>query len=156
MMAASAHATLRFTSNIIPGSGSISDAQQLPLTSVEHVVHLRTIVRELALDIKLSLVDQTKLITAASELARNTLKYGGGGIVHAVKISNGLRRGVGLRFVDGGPGIPNVEQAMTDGYSSGGGLGLGLGGSKRLADEFELLTALGEGTSVAIIKWGRA
>jgi serine/threonine-protein kinase RsbT len=148
-------ATARFTSNIIPGSGSINDARQLPLTSVDHVVILRTIVRELALEIKLSLVDQTKLITAASELARNTLKYGGGGIVHAVKISNGLRYGVGLRFVDAGPGILNIEQAMTDGYSSGGGLGLGLGGSKRLADEFEILTAPGEGTSVGIIKWGR-
>ncbi|HEY4073561.1 MAG TPA: ATP-binding protein [Herbaspirillum sp.] len=147
--------TASFTSNIIPGSGLIDDAQQLPLTSVEHVVALRTIVRELALEIRLSLVDQTKLITAASELARNTLKYGGGGIVHAVKISDGLRRGVGLSFVDTGPGIMNIEQAMTDGYSSGGGLGLGLGGSKRLADEFELLTVLGEGTSVTIIKWGR-
>jgi serine/threonine-protein kinase RsbT len=155
MMVAEGSPTARFTSNIIPDSGLIDDAQQLPLTSVEHVVALRTIVRELALEIRLSLVDQTKLITAASELARNTLKYGGGGIVHAVKISDGLRRGVGLSFVDTGPGIMNIEQAMTDGYSSGGGLGLGLGGSKRLADEFELLTVLGEGTSVTIIKWGR-
>jgi serine/threonine-protein kinase RsbT len=144
-----------FASNIIPGSGSVNHEQNVPLRSDEHVVMLRKLVRELALEIKLSLVDQTKLITAASEVARNTLKYGGGGVVQTVKMANGMRRGIGLSFVDSGPGIADVERALTDGFTSGGGLGLGLGGSRRLVDEFEILTAVGKGTAVTIIKWGR-
>ena len=127
----------------------------MPLRSDEDVVGLRRHVRERAVGIGLSLVDQTKLITAASELARNTIKYGGGGAVCLDKLVDGLRSGVGLLFVDAGPGIPDLEQAMRDGFTTGGGLGLGLGGSKRLVDEFDIDTRPGEGTAVAVVKWKR-
>lgn len=127
----------------------------LPLRSDEDVVGLRRHVRERAVGIGLSLVDQTKLITAASELARNTIKYGGGGAVHLDKLVDGLRQGVGLVFVDAGPGIADLELALRDGYTTGGGLGLGLGGSKRLVDEFEIDTRPGEGTAIAVVKWKR-
>ncbi|MUI12472.1 anti-sigma regulatory factor [Massilia dura] len=100
-----------------------------------------------------SLIDQTKMITAASELARNTLRYGGGGEAYLEKLLKGARRGVGLTFVDHGPGIPDIPRALTDGYTSGGGMGLGLSGAKRLADEFELESAPGQGTTVRICKW---
>jgi serine/threonine-protein kinase RsbT len=134
---------------------SVSEEATLPMRTDEHVVSLRKLVRERATHIKLSLVDQTKFITAASELARNTLKYGGGGEAQISTISDGMKEGIWLRFSDSGPGIPDLEQAMTDGFTSGGGLGLGLGGAKRLADEFEIHTKIGEGTVVAIIKWKR-
>jgi serine/threonine-protein kinase RsbT len=127
----------------------------LPLRSDEDVVGLRRHVRERAVAIALSLVDQTKLVTAASELARNTIKYGGGGEVHLDSLEDGFKRGVGLIFVDNGPGIADLEQALRDGFTSGGGLGLGLGGSKRLADEFEIDSRPGEGTAVSIVKWKR-
>jgi serine/threonine-protein kinase RsbT len=127
----------------------------LPLWSDEDVVGLRKQVRERAVAIALSLVDQTKLVTAASELARNTLKYGGGGEVHIDLLADGLREGIGLVFVDGGPGIVDAEQALRDGYTTGGGLGLGLGGSRRLADEFDIDSRRGEGTAVSVIKWKR-
>lgn len=127
----------------------------LPLRTDEDVVGLRKQVRERAVGIALSLVDQTKLVTAASELARNTIKYGGGGQVHLDALSDGMRQGVGLIFVDGGPGIVDLDAALRDGYTTGGGLGLGLGGSKRLVDEFEIDTRTGEGTAVCIIKWKR-
>jgi serine/threonine-protein kinase RsbT len=129
--------------------------ETLPLRSDEHVVGLRKLVRERAIEIKLSLVDQTKLITAASELARNTLKYGGGGEVRASLLDDGVRQGVCLVFIDAGPGIADVQQAMTDGFTTGGGLGLGLGGAKRLVDEFELRTGSDRGTAVMIVKWKR-
>jgi serine/threonine-protein kinase RsbT len=132
-----------------------ADRVQLPLRGDEDVVGLRRHVRERAVAIGLSLVDQTKLITAASELARNTIKYGGGGAVYLDKLVDGLRQGVGLVFVDAGPGIPDLEQALRDGYTTGGGLGLGLGGSKRLVDEFEIDTRAGEGTAIAVVKWKR-
>ncbi|WP_033279284.1 anti-sigma regulatory factor [Streptomyces sp. NRRL F-525] len=119
------------------------------------LVHVRQAIRALAQRCGLSLVDQTKMITAASELARNTLTYGGGGTVRAGLVSANSRRGVGAVFEDTGPGIPDVEQAMTDGWTSGGGLGLGLSGAKRLVDDFKLRTAPGEGTAVTIIKWAR-
>ena len=128
---------------------------ELPLRSDEDVVGLRRHVRERAVAIGLSLVDQTKLITAASELARNTIKYGGGGAVYLDKLADGLRQGVGLGFVDSGPGIADVELALRDGYTTGGGLGLGLGGSKRLVDEVDIDTRPGEGTAVAVVKWKR-
>ena len=131
------------------------DRVQLPLRGDEDVVGLRRHVRERAVAIGLSLVDQTKLITAASELARNTIKYGGGGAVCIDKLVDGLRQGVGLVFIDAGPGIPDLEQALRDGYTTGGGLGLGLGGSKRLVDEFDIDTRLGEGTAIAVVKWKR-
>src|SRR5689334_1118572 len=101
----------------------------LRLQSDEDVVGLRKQVRERAVAIGLSLVDQTKLVTAASELARNTIKYGGGGEVHLDSLSDGIRQGIGLLFVDGGPGIPDIDNALRDGFTTGGGLGLGLGGS---------------------------
>ncbi|QNB00620.1 anti-sigma regulatory factor [Massilia sp. Se16.2.3] len=127
----------------------------LPLRGDEDVVGLRRHVRERAVAIGLSLVDQTKLITAASELARNVIKYGGGGAVHLDKLVDGLRSGVGLVFVDAGPGIPDLDLALRDGYTTGGGLGLGLGGSKRLVDEFAIDTRTGEGTAIAVVKWKR-
>lgn len=127
----------------------------LPLRSDEDVVGLRKQVRERAVAIALSLVDQTKLVTAASELARNTIKYGGGGEVHLDALEDGFKRGVGLIFVDNGPGIPDLDQALRDGYTTGGGLGLGLGGSRRLVDEFEIDSRPGEGTAVSVVKWKR-
>ena len=127
----------------------------VPLRTDEDVVHLRKHVRERALAIKLSLVDQTKLVTAASELARNTIKYGGGGEVLLEHLDDGMREGVALLFIDGGPGIADLDLALTDGYTSGGGLGLGLSGSKRLVDEFEIDTRVGEGMAVSVAKWKR-
>ena len=129
--------------------------QTLPLRSDEDVVALRKQVRERAVAIALSLVEQTKLVTAASELARNTIKYGGGGEVHLDALDDGMRRGIGLIFVDHGPGIADVEQALRDGFTTGGGLGLGLGGSKRLVDDFEVASRPGAGTAVSIAKWKR-
>ncbi|MFC0253956.1 anti-sigma regulatory factor [Massilia consociata] len=127
----------------------------LRLQSDEDVVGLRKQVRERAVAIALSLVDQTKLVTAASELARNTIKYGGGGEVHLDSLSDGIRNGVGLLFIDAGPGIPDVDSALRDGFTTGGGLGLGLGGSKRLVDEFTIDSRPGEGTAVQVVKWKR-
>jgi serine/threonine-protein kinase RsbT len=131
------------------------DESVLDLSSDEHVVNLRKWVRERAIEIKLGLVDQTKLVTAASELARNTIKYGGGGVVHVARIVDGTRAGVSMTFVDRGPGIADIEQALSDGFTSGGGLGLGLGGAKRLTDEFQISSRPGAGTAVSIIKWTR-
>ncbi len=125
----------------------------LPLETDEHVVAVRKAVREHAISLKLSLVDQTKLVTAASELARNTIKYGGGGVVLLERLTDSLRLGLRLVFADTGPGIADIEQALRDGYTSGGGLGLGLGGTKRLVDDFNIDSRPGEGTAVAIIKW---
>jgi serine/threonine-protein kinase RsbT len=127
----------------------------LPLRGDEDVVNLRKLVRERAVAIALSLVDQTKLVTAASELARNTLKYGGGGEVHLDALSDGVRHGIGLIFVDAGQGIADIEQALRDGFTTGGGLGLGLGGSRRLVDEFDIDSREGEGTAVSVVKWKR-
>lgn len=131
------------------------DESMMPLHSDEHVVALRKRVRERATELHLSLVDQTKLVTAASELARNTLKYGGGGEVRATMLSDGMRHGIRLSFADKGPGIADIQQALHDGFTTGGGLGLGLGGAKRLVDEFEIASAPGEGTTVTIVKWKR-
>lgn len=127
----------------------------LRLRSDEDVVGVRKQVRERAVAIGLSLVDQTKLVTAASELARNTIKYGGGGEVHLDAFDDGARLGIGLLFIDAGQGIPNIESALRDGFTTGGGLGLGLGGSKRLVDEFDIDSRPKEGTAVLIIKWKR-
>jgi serine/threonine-protein kinase RsbT len=125
----------------------------LAVRSDEDVVRLRKAIREQLITIGLSLVDQTKMVTAASELARNVLRYGGGGECHVVQVTNGTRCGVCLTFVDEGPGIPDVELALTDGYTTGGGMGLGLSGAKRLSDEFDLQTTPGHGTTVKITKW---
>jgi serine/threonine-protein kinase RsbT len=127
----------------------------LPLRNDEDVVGLRKQVRERAVAIALSLVDQTKLVTAASELARNTLKYGGGGEVHLDSLSDGMRKGLGLLFIDGGHGIADIDQALRDGFTTGGGLGLGLGGARRLVDEFAIDSKPEEGTAVSVVKWKR-
>jgi serine/threonine-protein kinase RsbT len=129
------------------------DAVVLQVRSDEDVVRLRQAVREQMIADGFSLIDQTKMITAASELARNTLRYGGGGEAHMQKLLKGARRGVGLTFIDHGPGIPDIPRALTDGYTTGGGMGLGLSGAKRLADEFELDSAPGQGTTIRICKW---
>jgi serine/threonine-protein kinase RsbT len=129
---------------------------ELPIQSGDDVVRVRQQVRTAAAENGLSLVDQTKLVTAASELARNTLVHGGGGAarIEVVKSASG-RTGVKLYFTDEGPGIPDVGLALTDGWTSGGGLGLGLSGTRRLVDEFELNSTPGTGTSVVVVKWSR-
>ena len=114
---------------------------------------MRQVVREQAVAQGFTLVDQTKIITAASELARNTLIYGGGGEVAVEPVVNGLRKGLRLTFSDRGPGIPDIELAMKDGYTTGGGMGLGLGGAKRLSSEFKIESQPGAGTRVAITRW---
>lgn len=126
---------------------------ELALGSGEDVVRLRQAVRESALGVGFSLVDQTKIVTAASELGRNTIQYGGGGRVEITTVTDGIRRGVRLEFVDQGPGIADVKLAMQDGYTTGGGLGLGLSGAKRLSDDFEIESSPGKGTRVAIVRW---
>jgi len=118
----------------------------------EDVVFIRQAVREWAISVGFGLVDQTKIVTAASELARNTLVYGGGGTVELQEL-NGPRRGLRVIFEDRGPGISDVDAVLKDGYSTGGGLGLGLGGAKRLSDEFEIVSRPGEGTRVSITRW---
>jgi serine/threonine-protein kinase RsbT len=134
---------------------SAGPAQTLTIAVDDDVVRVRQLVRAAAVATKLSLVDQTKLVTAASELARNTLIHGGGGRVEVQTVSNGYRRGIRLVFTDEGPGIPDVERAFTDGYTTGGGLGLGLSGARRLMDELDLFTKVGEGTVVTAVKWER-
>jgi serine/threonine-protein kinase RsbT len=127
--------------------------ETFPLTTSEHIVIVRQAVRQRAVESGFSLVDQTKIVTAASELARNTLLHGGGGSATVETLQNGTRTGVRLTFEDQGPGIPDVALAMRDGYSTGGGLGLGLSGAKRLSSEFSIETAAGNGTRVIIARW---
>ncbi|HEY6174574.1 MAG TPA: anti-sigma regulatory factor [Kofleriaceae bacterium] len=119
----------------------------------EDVVLVRQRAREQAHRAGFSLLETTKVVTAASELARNTLEHGGGGYAELEVCTDGLRRGVRMRFVDTGPGIPDVEQAMRDGYTTGKGLGLGLGGSRRLVSEFEIDSVVGRGTKVTVVRW---
>jgi serine/threonine-protein kinase RsbT len=126
---------------------------RMPMKKSEDIVLMRQAVREHAIAQGLSLVDQTKVVTAASELARNVLDYGGGGEVEIAQVVNGARRGVRLVFTDKGPGIADIEQALKDGYTTGGGLGLGLGGARRLSNEFSIASRPGEGTRVEIIRW---
>jgi serine/threonine-protein kinase RsbT len=121
----------------------------------QDVVRVRRLVRTVAVSVKLSLVDQTKLVTAASELARNTLVYGGGGTVEVDRVDNGRRQGIRIVFADQGPGITDLDLALTDGYTTGNGLGLGLSGARRLVDEFAIDTAVGRGTTVTVTKWCR-
>ncbi len=131
------------------------DQETVPVASNDDVVRARQLVRTLAQRCNLSLVDQTKLVTAASELARNTLVYGGGGVMRTGLVRRDGRLGVTAVFEDEGPGIPDLELAQTDGWTSGGGLGLGLSGARRLVDEFLLDTEVGRGTSVSVTKWAR-
>lgn len=125
----------------------------LPLQSQGDIVTVRQVVRRWAIDAGLGLVDQTKLVTAASELARNAVEYGGGGSTRLELLENGARRGVRLTFEDSGPGIPDIALALTDGYTTGNGMGLGLGGSRRLVNEFEIDSAPGRGTRVTVARW---
>ena len=128
-------------------------SDQRPIQSSEDVVAVRQAVRQHAVELGFNLVDQTKIVTAASELARNTLQYGGGGTLLLETIEEGARRGLRLTFEDHGPGIANIELAMRDGYTSGGGLGLGLSGARRLSNDFNIESRPGEGTRVTIARW---
>jgi serine/threonine-protein kinase RsbT len=123
------------------------------LRDSEDVVKVRQAVREWAISSGFSLVDQTKIVTAASELARNAVHYGGGGTVRLESLNDGARRGLRLVFEDRGPGIPDIAQALRDGFTTGGGLGLGLGGARRLVNEFDIDSRPGAGTRVAITRW---
>jgi len=127
--------------------------ETMSIKSSEDVVRVRQVAREWATAQGLSLVDQTKIVTAASELARNTLDHGGGGTVRIEAINSEARRGLRLTFEDHGPGIPDLELALKDGYTTAGGLGLGLSGAKRLSNEFEIFSRVGEGTRVTIARW---
>jgi serine/threonine-protein kinase RsbT len=132
---------------------TMQQTETLNIQTTTDIVLVRQAVRQLAVEIGLSLVDQTKIVTAASELARNTLDYGGGGTVKLEMLQEERRRGLRLTFEDQGPGIPNIEMALKDGFTTGSGLGMGLGGAKRLANEFEIQSAVGEGTRVIIVRW---
>ena len=126
---------------------------QRAVQTAEDVVAIRQAVRQRAVELGFNLVDQTKIVTAASELARNTVQYGGGGTVTIEALEELGRRGLRLTFADNGPGIPDVELAMKDGYTTGGGLGLGLSGARRLSNDFHIHSKPGEGTRVTITRW---
>ena len=127
--------------------------EKVDVRSAADVVTVRQMVRTWAIEAGFTLVDQTKMVTAASELARNTIDYGGGGVAHLEMMQEGARRGLRVAFEDQGPGIPDIELALRDGYTSGGGMGLGLGGSKRLVNDFEIDSRVGAGTKVTIVRW---
>jgi len=131
----------------------VVNSDSLDLKAESDIVRARQVVRQFAQTAAFSLVDQTKVVTAASELARNTVKHGGGGVMTVDELLDGSRRGVRVCFADTGPGIADMSLAMTDGWTSGGGLGLGLTGSKRLSNEFEIESAPGQGTRVTIVRW---
>jgi serine/threonine-protein kinase RsbT len=132
---------------------TVLNSESMQLRSSEDIVLVRQAVRRKAVALGFGLVDQTKVVTASSELARNTIDYGGGGTVQLEVVENGRRSGLRLVFEDQGPGIENIELALTDGYSSGNGMGLGLSGTKRLSHEFEIVSKPGEGTRVSIVRW---
>ena len=130
-----------------------SGNELFPIASSDDVVRARQAVRAWASELKFSLVDLTKLVTATSELARNTLDHGGGGTMKGELVENGPRKGIRLTFEDHGPGILNIDLAMRDGFSTGNGLGLGLSGSKRLVNEFDIKSVAGQGTTITITRW---
>lgn len=132
---------------------TIQNKEEIIIIKEQDVVHLRNRVREFAVTTGMSILNQTKLITATSELVRNLLKYGGGGKVLIEQVSNAKEAGVRVTFIDKGPGIPDIPLAMKDGYSTGKSLGLGLPGTKRLVNEFDLQSEVGRGTTVTITKW---
>ena len=132
---------------------TVLKSETILLRSSDDVIRVRQLTREWTIQAGFSLVDQTKLITAASELARNTVDYGGGGKVLLEALNDTNRRGLQLTFIDEGPGIADIELALKDGYTTGGGLGLGLGGAKRLVNDFEIASRPGEGTRVRIARW---
>ena len=128
-------------------------SETFPVMTSADVVKARQVVRQWAMDLKFSLVEQTKLVTATSELARNALEHGGGGSMLAEIVEDGARKGIKLIFDDQGPGIADLELALKDGYTTGGGMGLGLSGSKRLVSDFQIRSGPGQGTTVTIIRW---
>jgi serine/threonine-protein kinase RsbT len=128
-------------------------SETFPVLSSADVVKVRQVVRQWAAEMKFSLVEQTKLVTATSELARNALEHGGGGSMFAEVVEDGARKGIKLVFDDKGPGIADIELALKDGYTTGGGMGLGLSGSKRLVSDFQIKSEPGQGTTVTIIRW---
>ena len=132
---------------------STSTTDVLPLRTEHDIVLARQQVRRLTQALGFGLVDQTKMVTAASELARNAVIYGKGGVVRWETLTDGARRGLRLHFIDEGPGIPDLQQALTDGWTSGSGLGLGLSGAKRLVNDFDIETAPGRGTRVTVTRW---
>ena len=132
---------------------SLVATERLDLRGEQDIVAARQTVRKLTQGLGFGIVDQTKMITAASELARNAVVYGGGGAMSWELVQDGVRRGLRLHFADDGPGIPNLDLAMTDGWTSGTGMGLGLSGAKRLVNEFAIETAAGQGTRVSITRW---
>ena len=134
----------------------VQSSETLSISESEDIVLVRQAVRKKAVGLGFNLVDQTKIVTATSELARNTLEYGGGGTILIQTVQNGRRGGLRLTFEDHGPGIADVALALKDGYTTGNGMGLGLGGAKRLSDEFEIETAPGKGTRVSILRWRSA
>ncbi|HSE09543.1 MAG TPA: anti-sigma regulatory factor [Nocardioidaceae bacterium] len=134
---------------------AVESRESYQISTDADVVRVRQSVRTLALAAKLSLIDQTKLVTAVSELARNTLVHGGGGSATVDVVTAGPRRGVRVEFVDHGPGIPDVGLALTDGWSTGNGMGLGLSGARRLVDDFDLTSDPDTGTTVSVVKWTR-
>ena len=125
----------------------------MPIRSSQDLVLVRQAVRTWSAELKFSLVEQTKMVTAASELARNTLDYGKGGQITLQLLQEGLRKGLRLCFEDQGPGIPDIDLALRDGYTTGGGMGLGLGGARRLVNEFDIVSKVGEGTRVTVTRW---
>ncbi len=131
----------------------VLSSEQIKIAQSEDIVIARQVVRQRAISIGLNIVDQTKIVTATSELARNTLDYGGGGAMVVDMVGNGRKKGIRLSFEDHGPGIPDISLALKDGYTTGGGMGLGLSGAKRLSDEFEIESAPGQGTRVTILRW---
>ena len=131
----------------------VLSSDRYELRSSEDIVAARQAVRKRAVGLGFGLVDQTKFVTASSELARNTLDYGGGGTVRVEVIQNGVKSGLRLIFEDQGPGIPNIQQALQDGFTTGNGMGLGLGGAKRLSHEFDIISAPGQGTQITIVRW---
>ena len=132
---------------------TMQKTETINIQSSGDVVLVRQAVRQVAVEIGFGLVDQTKIVTAASELARNTLDYGGGGTVKLETLQDGRRRGLRLTFEDRGPGIPDIDLALKDGFTTGSGLGMGLSGAKRLANEFEIQSVVGEGTRIIIVRW---
>lgn len=132
---------------------TILRSETIELKAEMDMLRARQAVRACALELGFKLIDQTKIVTAASELARNTLIHGGGGLMHLEALHNGLRKGIRLVFEDRGKGIPDIERALQDGYTTGNGLGMGLGGSRRLVNDFEIQSRVGEGTKITIAKW---
>lgn len=131
----------------------VESSESYEIRASEDVVAVRQVVRREAVSLGFNLVDQTKIVTASSELARNTLTHGGGGAVRVEAVANGVKRGLRLTFSDEGPGIPDINMALKDGYTTADGMGLGLGGAKRLSHEFDIESQIGQGTRVTILRW---